>query len=254
MLARWLALVVVFVALGACVGGQSGTESGGGSKVLPDPSISIWNTPGSCACALSGMPAVALRGTVVRVERESVRLRVRSLLGEGTAEPLLRFAPGDEIGGKWAEPGCDPIQGLQPGDDVAALHLPGAQSSYECPERQACSSQRCDFLRAGDPRITTCYGDCQRETQTQCAMHAGEALLAGRVLVARWSGELVLPLARGGVREGELRVAPGALPQLLDSVQCQRRIDEVLPPLEEPFADGGLDLPGDVTLGSAAGD
>ena len=255
MLVRRLALVVVLVAVGACVGGQSGTETGGG-KFEPDPTATIMNTPGTCACALSGSPAVALRATVVRVERDGVRLRVRALLDEGPVEPLLRFAPGDEIGGDWAEPGCDPFQGVQPGDDVAALHVPGAQISYECPERRACSSARCDLLRAGDPRLATCDGDCQRETQAQCATHAGEALLSGRVLIARWGGELVLPLAQGGQRLGELRLAPSQLPQLLDSAQCKQWVEELLPPVEPPIEDGGLGLgaSSDVTLGSAAGD
>ena len=122
MLARRLALLWVFVgfaAVAGCVGGQSGTESGGGGKLFPDPSANINNATGSCACALSGNPAVAVRGTVVRADEDGVRLRVRTVLGEGPVEPLLRFAPGDEIGGEWAEPGCGPGIALHPGDDVA---------------------------------------------------------------------------------------------------------------------------------------
>jgi hypothetical protein len=256
MLVLRLALVVLFAGLGACVGGQSGTESGGGSKFVPDPTATIVNTPGSCACALSGLPAVALRASVVRVEPDAVRVRVRKLLGEGRVEPLLRFAPGDEIAGAWAEPGCEPFSSLQPGDDVAVLHVPGTQISYECPERRACSGARCDALREGDPRVASCESDCARETEAQCATHAGEALLDGRVLIARWGAELALPLARGGDRVGELRLAADELTQLLDGAECKRRVDEVLPPEVEPALDGalGLESSSELPLGSAAED
>jgi hypothetical protein len=55
---------------------------------------------------------------------------------------------------------------------------------------------------------------------------------------------------------GELRLGSHELPQLLDPAQCKQWVDEVLPPVEEPLADGGLDLDlsSDVTLGSAADD
>jgi hypothetical protein len=252
----WLVVVAGLAAAAGCVGGQSGTESGGGAKVIPDWTANIASAPGTCACSLSELPAVGVRATVVRVERDAIRLRVRTVLGEGPTEPLLRFAPGDEIGGAWAEPGCEPVASVQPGDDVAALHVPGSQIGYECPERRACVTARCDQLRTGDPRLASCDSDCQRETKAQCSTHAAEALLHGRVLIARWGAELALPVARGGARAGELRVDADELLQLLDVESCQKRVDRALPPEEFPDAGLGLGLAGDgdSTLGTAAVD
>ena len=251
----FVAIAVAALAVG-CIGGQSGTESGGGKRPPPVPGIPIVNIAkagSGCPCALSGRPAVALRGRVVRVDDEHVRVRVRTVLGEGPIEPELRFAPGDEIGGAVSEPGCEPTPRLQAGDDVAVLHVPGAQTGLECPEYRSCMSQQCDSLLAGDPRLDGCEPDCQQETRAQCSTRGQAALLDGRMVIARWDGELSLPLVPGGV-QGYLRVPVDDVTDLLDQPVCEALFTEALP-------DAGMSPPSepgseviDPGLGSAAAD
>jgi hypothetical protein len=220
---RSFALGMLAVAFGGCIGGQSGTESGGGPKF--DPRVMVQMVPSGCVCGLAERPALALRGNVVRVDGSYVRLRVRSVLGEGPVEPVLRFAAGDEIGGELAEPQCEPRRALHAGDDVAVLHMPGYQIGNECPEYQTCASDRCDGLRAGDPRINSCDADCRRQTRAQCATHADVALLHGSLLIVHWAPELTLTLPTGD----DLRVPASELSQLLDGPACQARVAAATP-------------------------
>ena len=248
---RLSCVALSLVAFAGCVGGQSGTETGGKFEDPFNPA-GIKVSPNACACAVSDTAAVALRGRVVEVDGRRVRVRVRALLGEGAIEPVLRFAIGDEVGGEVSE-GCE-LQGLQPGDDVAVLHTPSARTELDCPELLGCMSRRCEGLLADDPRSEACAPECQRETRAQCATHAGDALLNGRLVIARWGGELSFPL--GGQRaEGPLRVPAGDLIDLLDRNQCERLVMSALPDggaLAEPVPPGTDEGVADPEVGSAA--
>jgi hypothetical protein len=222
--ARGLLLLGLF----GCAGGQSGTETGGGAKNIPDfgdTSIKTSAAPNSCACALSERPGAAARGFVVRVDSERVRVRVTELLGEGPVQPEVRFAVGDEVAGSAPAMSCDGWPVLHAGDDVAFVHVPSDAAGLACLEYQTCLVDRCAQLQPGDVRAAACDQDCKVRTRGACLSHAGEALLDGTILVAPWSEELQLP--GEAVQPGEaLRVPRTELPALLDGPACSELLEE----------------------------
>ena len=224
---RALRFGLLFVGLSACVGGQSGTESGGGAKNIPDiGQTTIVDDTGlatTCVCALSEQPGVAARGIVVDVDndgaRPRVRVRVSELLGEGPIEPEVRFAVGDEIGGSAPDLGCSGGPELYEGDDVGLVHVPGNAIGVGCPEYQSCLRDRCADLPVTDLRIDACDRDCKVRTRGQCTSHAGEALLDGTILAAEWDDELTLSSNAADPAQ-VLRLPRSELPVLLDGPAC----------------------------------
>jgi hypothetical protein len=232
--------------LSACVGGQSGTESGGGAKNIPEiDHTTIIDDTGLavCVCALSEQPGVAVRGIVVDVDSDGVRPRVRvrvsELLGEGPIEPEVRFAVGDEIGGSAPDLGCGGPE-LYAGDDVGLVHVPGNAIGVGCPEYQSCLRDRCADLPLGDLRIDACDQDCKVRTRGQCTSHAGEALLDGTILAAHWDDELTLS-SNGANPDEELRLPRSELPVLLDYAACEAWLSDqthASPGLGDGIGDG----------------
>jgi hypothetical protein len=229
---RALRFGLLLVGLAACVGGQSGTESGGGQKNIPEvgPTLNTAATgTAACACALSEQPGVAARGTVIDVAtdggRSRVRVRVSELLGEGPVEPELRFAVGDEIGGSTPELGCSTGPELHDGEDVGLVHVPGNAIGVGCPEYQSCLLDRCADLAATDLRIGSCDQDCKIRTRGQCATHGGEALLDGTLLAAPWDDELLLP-ADANSSVATVRLPRSQLPLLLDGPACAQWLQD----------------------------
>ena len=218
----------LLLGLGGCVGGQSGTETGGGAKNIPDfgdTSIKTAATPNSCACALSERPGAAARGFVVAVDGERVRVRVTALLGEGPVQPEVRFAVGDEVAGSAPAMACEGGPALHQGDDVAFVHVPSDAAGLACFEYQTCLADRCAQLQPGDVRAPACDQDCKVRTRGACLSHAGEALLDGTMLVAPWSDQLQLP--GEAVQPGAaLRVPRSELPSLLDGPACSELLQE----------------------------
>ncbi|HEX2675806.1 MAG TPA: hypothetical protein VHM19_04185 [Polyangiales bacterium] len=223
--ALWWGLLL---GLSACVGGQSGTETGGGAKNVPDfgdTSIKTSAAPNSCACALSERPGAAARGFVISVDSERVRVRVTELLGEGPVQPEVRFAVGDEVAGSAPAMVCDGGPALHQGDDVAFVHVPSDAAGLACLEYQTCLADRCAQLQPGDVRAQTCDQDCKVRTRGACLSHAGEALLEGTMLVAPWSEQLQLP-GETQPPGAALRVPRTELSSLLDGTACSELLQD----------------------------
>lgn len=203
-------------------GGQSGGQtSAQGSAPFP------------CAC-LEQRPTV--RATVVSAAGGCVELEVLETYGVG-----LDVSVGEVIGGV-ASPLCGAVYFAEPefaeGDEVIAVYSRGSQDSSECAEYRACSLERCGPFpqeqpvepdpdcvaeqQAGSPidcrpsdgeppdeaallAWDTCDGQCVLDTREECAAHATDALLGGRVWMAKlqdaqlqyeWAGEMrSVPLA-----------------------------------------------------------
>lgn len=186
--APWLACALL-LALGACTGGQSGTESGGGK--FEDPWITLKAI--DCGCALAGA-GTAVRATLTSQDACGLRASVVEVLGRGPLAEGPALAEGDELGGAPLLP-CAEGLALAEGDDLLLVHVPGPEATTACPERLGCEAG-CPLPALGpdggiDARAIDAYDRCAQrcgiDTAEACAEHAGYARLHGQLLVVPWA-------------------------------------------------------------------
>jgi hypothetical protein len=223
---------------GPSVGGQSGSEGG---------SIA----PGSnCVCVAASQGKAPLRATLLAHEGHEVRVRVDEVLSNDVVPELM---VGMEVGGLW-RPTMPCGDGLAPvpGDSLLVFFQRGNQDNVGCREYQSCSTGRCgpapeDGTLDDFARWDECDSVCLEETRTQCATHAQDAWLHGRVELALWEGDEWF-FAQG---DKTIKAGTDELSVLRDDNACGMRF-----PVEpEPTSGDGMmsDAPSPPSSGEGAG-
>lgn len=202
--------VTTGVLLTSCFGGQSGGETGELSPAAPD-------SPAACACVAEGTRPV--RAQVTRLEAGCAELEVLEVLEAPFDNEYGALEVGDVFGGT-LRLACSGSESIEQGDEVLAQFIRGAQSTSECREYRACSTERCGdpsdaygttsdpeciARREEDPSVDCapievvdqaalevydrCDTACLEETRDVCMSHLGQEQLGGTVVVTRWQSE-----------------------------------------------------------------